>query len=72
MVLNHNNVIKYFLLGTLGLQGLGAPFLLVVAITIGIALFVSGVLILRETRKLTNQVSSYDVRGRSGASNERT
>jgi len=48
--------------GILGLQGWGAPLLLVTAVSIGIALFIGGVSLIRATRELTNQVSKTALR----------
>ncbi|WP_245645132.1 DUF7010 family protein [Peribacillus loiseleuriae] len=48
--------------GIMGLQGWGVPLLLVAAVTIGIALFIGGVSLIRASRELTNQVSKTDLR----------
>lgn len=48
--------------GILGLQGWGAPLLLVTAVSIGIALFIGGVSLIRASRELTNQVSKTALR----------
>ncbi|MGG3928042.1 hypothetical protein ABET51_18935 [Metabacillus fastidiosus] len=48
--------------GIMGLQGWGVPLLLVIAVAIGIALFIGGVSLIRASRELTNQVSKTDLR----------
>ncbi|WP_274310279.1 hypothetical protein [Solibacillus daqui] len=48
--------------GIMGLQGWGVPLLLVAAVTIGIALFICGVSLLRASRELTEQVSKTDLK----------
>ncbi|MED4404100.1 DUF7010 family protein [Metabacillus fastidiosus] len=51
--------------GIMGLQGWGVPLLLVIAVAIGIALFIGGVSLIRASRELTNQVSKTDlIRGK--------
>ncbi|GGD79252.1 DUF7010 family protein [Paenibacillus nasutitermitis] len=51
--------------GVMGLQGWGGvPLLLVAAVTIGIALFIGGVSLIRASRGLKNQVSSADLNSR--------
>lgn len=47
--------------GIMGLQGWGVPLLLVVTVTIGIALFIGGVSLIRASRELTVQVSTTDL-----------
>ncbi|WP_274310265.1 DUF7010 family protein [Solibacillus daqui] len=48
--------------GIMGLQGWGVPLLLVATVTIGIALFIGGVSLLRASRELTEQVSKTDLK----------
>ena len=48
--------------GIMGLQGWGVRLLLVVAVTIGMVLFIGGVSLMRASRELTNQVSKADLR----------
>lgn len=48
--------------GIMGLQGWGVRLLLVVAVTIGIVLFIGGVSLMRASRELTNQVPKADLR----------
>ncbi|MEH7009730.1 hypothetical protein V7087_02775 [Neobacillus niacini] len=48
--------------GIMGLQGWGVPLLLVATVTIGIALFIGGVSLIRASRELTKQVSKTDLR----------
>lgn len=43
--------------GIMGLSGWGMPFLLVIAVAIGIALFIGGIFLMRASRKLTKEVS---------------
>ena len=52
--------------GVMGLHGWGVPLLLVAVVIIGIALFFGGVLLIRASRELKNQVSKADLkRGKS-------
>ena len=48
--------------GIMGLQSFGVPLLLVLAVAIGILLFIGGISLIRSSRELTNQVSKGDVR----------
>lgn len=48
--------------GIMGLQGWGVRLLLVVAVTIGMVLFIGGVSLMLASRELTNQVSKADLR----------
>jgi len=48
--------------GIMGLQGWGAPLLLVTAVAIGIVLFIGGVSLIRASGELANQVSKTALR----------
>ncbi|CAM3405506.1 hypothetical protein PALU110988_20975 [Paenibacillus lupini] len=48
--------------GIMGLQGWGLPLLLVIAIIMGVSLFISGFSLIIASRQLTNQASTTDVR----------
>lgn len=50
--------------GIMGLQGLRVPLLLVIAVAIGLALFIGGVSLTRASREKTNQVLNTDFRSR--------
>ena len=47
--------------GIMGLQGFGVRLLLVLAVAIGVLLFIGGISLIRASRELTNQVSKGDL-----------